>query len=180
MKHVGVKTSLLSAFTLAAVGFTGVSFGHTVSGRNLASSSVMNVEVFQVLCNNSAAGGGNGLNPLRFVGRVNKAATATANSMRISLGRVGTLGTGATASTASTTAAASSAFAQLASGNNVTHVAVVGHSTAISNNFSADLHCESVAVGGLPAPNDPTVETGTTILGGTIGGGGSPAPIINQ
>jgi len=179
MKNQRTKTNLLTAIVLAGACFSGISWGHDVtSPQSIGSSSVLNVDVYTVLCNNNVAGGGNGLNPQRIVGQVSKTATATANSMRISLGRVGTAGTGVSQSTASTTAAASSAFAQLASANNVTHVAVIGHSTAIANSYTAKLHCESVAAGALPAPEAPGIETGTTISGGTISGGGQP--VINQ
>lgn len=174
MKHQRVKTTVMSAICLAAAGFSVIGFGHTVSpGQSLASSSILNVDVYTVSCFTEV--GGNGA-PQRFVGRVTKTGAAT-NQMRISIGRVSTVGAGASATTA-TTAGAASIFAQVPAVNGSTHVATIGHSSAIANTYTADLHCEARAVGALPAPNDPTIEAGTTISGGTSSGGGNP--IINQ
>lgn len=172
MKYVGAKTTLLTAIALAVAGFSTTGWAHEVSaGQSLGASSALNVDVYTVSCFTSGADV-----PRRFVGSVQKTGAAT-NQMRISIGRVSTVATGASATT-TTAAGNKSAFAQVAAVNGSTHVAVIGHSSAIANTYRAFLHCETPAVGALPAPDSAGIEAGTTIAGGTSAGGGSP--IINQ
>ncbi len=172
MKHIRVKTSLLSAMALAVAGFSTSGWAHEVSaGQSLGSSSVLNVDVYTVSCYTSG-----GIVPQRFVGRVQKTGAAT-NQMRVSVGRVSTVGAGASATT-TTAAGAISGWAQVPAINGSTHVAVIGHSTAVANTYRAFLHCENQpANGGLP-PESANIEAGTTISGGTPAGNGNP--IINQ
>jgi hypothetical protein len=172
MKNQKIKTTVLSALCLAAAGFSGISWGHTVSpGQSLGSTSILNADVYSVSCFTN-----DGLVPKRFVGQVTKTGAAT-NQMRISIGRLSTVATGASATT-TTTAGSSSAFAQVAAVNGSQHIAVIGQSSAVANTYTADLRCETPAVGALPTPSSSGIEAGTTIAGGTLTGGGNP--IINQ
>jgi hypothetical protein len=177
MKHSIFKTTAVSALCLAAVGFSGISWGHTVdAGQSLGASSILNVDVYSVTC---YTGGTSGLPPLRIVGQATKngAAEATAK-LRISLGEVSTVGTGASATSPAVTAGSATGWAKLAASNGKTYVAVIGHDKLVANPYTADLHCESVAVGNATAPGTASIESGTTIAGGTSSGGG--APIVNQ
>jgi len=172
MKHLSAKTTLLSAIAMAVAGFSTSGMAHEVSaGQSIGSSSVLNVDVYTVSCYTSG-----GIVPQRFVGRVKKTGAAT-NQMRVSVGRVSTVGAGASATT-TTAAGAISGWAQVPAINGSTHVAVIGHSTAVANTYTAFLHCENQpANGGLP-PESAGIEAGTTISGGNSSGGGNP--IINQ
>ena len=172
MKHVRVNTALVSAMVLAMAGLSSSGWAHEVSpGQSIGSSSVLNVDVYTVSCFTQA-----GAVPRRFVGSVKKTGAAT-NQMRISIGRVSTVGAGASATT-STAAGNQSVFAQVAAANGSTHVATIGHSSAVANTYTAFLHCETPAVGALPMPDTEGFEAGTTIAGGNSSGGGNP--IINQ
>jgi hypothetical protein len=173
MKHPIFKTTAVSALCLAAAGFSGISWGHEVTaGQSLTSSSILNVDVYNISCYTSA-----GLVPQRLVGKVVKTGAEATAALRISVGRISTVGAGASASTTSA-AGAASGWAQVPAINGSTHVAVIGHDKAVANTYTAFLHCETPVAGSAPAPETLGIEAGTTISGGTSAGGG--LPIVNQ
>lgn len=167
MKHQLVKTTALSALCLAAAGFSGISWGHDVTG-NLAVTNVRNVDVYHVTCFDDGTGV-----PNRFVGAVTR--TSGTNSLRISISSVFAPAVGPLPK--DTVGAAKTAYAQITTGvfDGSEHIAVIGHSTAQSNNYTASLHCEDSTAGGI---NNPAADRGTLIWGGTPFGGG--VAIINQ
>lgn len=147
-------------------------WAHEVSpGQSLGASSVSNVDVYTISCLTDT-----GLIPHRLVGSVQKIDGAT-NSMRVSIGRASAVGAGASATTTNAVGSRS-AWAQVAATNGSTHVAVIGHSSAFLNHYTAFFNCEMPSVGALPPPDYPPIETGTTISGGLSAGRG--VPVINQ
>ncbi|MDP3332746.1 MAG: hypothetical protein Q8Q40_09995 [Methylococcaceae bacterium] len=185
MKNQYVKTAVMSAFLLSAVGFSGASSAHTVTST-LGSASATNVDVHHTTCFSWTvgvpAGSGEVLGAAaRFVGKVQKTDSAT-NIVKISLGKYDLSGIGNAQST-TTAVGASSSFASLANGNG-NYVFAITHSSAASNAYTATFHCEKTTKAGVVAAVGFGDHTGTGVapinLASPYTTGGDSITIINQ
>jgi hypothetical protein len=176
MKYPLFKKTTVSALCLAAVGFSGISWGHPISGvLNRTPASAANVDVFHVVCSTLPGG----LAPNRFVGQVTRGPLA--GTVRLSIARSYNPATGAAeVSTASVveSSGVASAWTQQPSSNGSEHVAVFSHTTTAANTYTGKLHCENSTGGAIDSAG---AEVGTKILGLSLDGlTGTATPMINQ